>query len=130
LGPSDQGVGLLCGCGRFGLPGDAGVGEGDGERAFGALFEEWAVGLVILMGAVGVEELHTAGAEYFETVVEVCAGGEILSAEAGAGVVDFEEFDGLSGVIADGRGDVGGVAAYWCEKSGEESEGWDPEHER
>ncbi len=52
-----------------------------------------------------------AGAEDLEAVVEVGSGGEGLGAEAGAGVVDFEEFDGLSGVVADGGGDVGGVAA-------------------
>jgi hypothetical protein len=111
------------------LPGDACVGDDDGEGAFGALFEEGPVGFVVVMGAVGVEELHVAGAEDLEAVVEVGSGGEVLGAEAGAGVVDFEEFDGLGGVVADGGGDVGGVAAGCCDEGGEEREGGDRTHE-
>ena len=89
------------------LPGDASVGDDDGERTLSAFFEKWPVGLVVLVGAVGVEEFHVAGAEDFEAVVEVGSGWECLSSEAGARVVDFEEFDGLSGSVADGCGDVG-----------------------
>ena len=92
------------------MPGDAGVGDDDGKRAFGAFFQQGAVGLVILVGAVGVEEFHVAGAEDLEAVVEIGSGSEVLSAEAGAGVVDFEEFDGPAGAIADGGRDVRGVA--------------------
>ncbi len=79
------------GCAGAGLPVDAFGGDGDGEGAFGAFFEEWAVGFLLVLGGVGVDELHVAGAEDLEAVVEVCAGGEGLGAEAGAGVVDFEE---------------------------------------
>ena len=46
------------------------------------------------MGDVGVGELHGAGAEDFEVVVEVSAGSEVLGTEAGAGIVDFDEGDG------------------------------------
>ena len=71
------------------------------------------VGLVVVVGAVGVEELDGAGAVWnLEAVVEVGTGSEGLSAEAGAGgTIDLEEFDGLGGVIADGGDDVWGVAA-------------------
>jgi hypothetical protein len=84
--------------------------------AFGTFFEGWAVGFVVVVGAVGVEELGGAFAEDLETVVKVGAGSEVLCAEAGAGVVDFDEFDGLGGVVADGGLDVGGAAAGCGEK--------------
>ena len=100
------------------MPGDSGVGDEDGKRAFGAFFQEGTIGFVVLVGAVGVEELHAAGAEDLEAVVEVGAGGEVLGAEAGAGVVDLEEFDGLAGLVADRGGDVGGVAAVSCDEGG------------
>jgi hypothetical protein len=111
------------------LPGDSGVCDDDGEWAFGAFFQEGTVGFVVLVGAVGVEELHAAGAEDLEAIVEVGARGEVLGAEAGAGVVDFEEFDGLAGAVAYGGGDVGGVAAGCCNEGGEEREGGDRMHE-
>ena len=66
---------------------------------------------MVFAGDVGVGELHGTGAEDFEAVVEVCSGGEVLDAEAGAGVVDFDEGDGVGGAVADGGFDVGGVAA-------------------
>src|ERR1700704_1825675 len=97
--------------GRGGLPVDAVWGDRDLEGAFVALFEEGAVGFFVVEGCGGVGELHGAGAEDLEAVVEVCAGGETLGAEAGAGIVDFEEVDGLARVVAYCRGDVGGVAA-------------------
>src|SRR5580700_8125432 len=61
--------------------------------------------------------------------MEVGAGSEILGAEAGAWVVDFEEFDWVAGAVADRSGDVGGVAAGSCDESGEQSEGGDRTHE-
>jgi|ERR1700733_7306717 len=64
-----------------------------------------------MVRVVGVEELGAAFAEDLETVVEVRTGSEILGAEAGAGVVDFEQLDGLRGVVADGGLDVRGAAA-------------------
>ena len=72
----------------------------------------------LVVRVVGVEELGPAFAEDLETVVEVGAGCEVLGAEAGAGVVDLEEFDGLAGAVADGRGDVRGVAAGRCDEGG------------
>ena len=73
--------------------------------------------------AVGVDELHVAGAEDLEAVVEVGAGGEGLGSEAGAGVVDLEELDGLGGAVADGGGDVGGVAAGEAMRIGKRVQG-------
>ena len=81
------------------------------QGAFGSFFEIWAVGGVGGSGAVSVGELEGSGAENFETIVKICAWGEGLGAEAGAGVVDFEEGDGGGGVVADGGGDVGGTAS-------------------
>ena len=98
----------------------------DGQGTFCSFFEEGAFGLVFLVGAVGVEEFGGAGAQDFEAIVKVGAGCEVLCAEAGAGVVDFEEFDGLVGVIADGGLDVWGVAAGGC---GEADQGYECEFE-
>src|SRR6516225_5241356 len=69
--------------------------DGDGDRAFGSFLEERAFGFLLLVGGVGISELHCAFAENLEAVVEVSAGGERLSAEAGAGVADLNELDGL-----------------------------------
>ncbi len=63
------------------------------------------------MSCVGIEELGGARAEDLEAIVEGCAGREVLGAKAGAWVVDFEELDGLGGVVGNGGFDVGGVAA-------------------
>src|ERR1700722_10809858 len=89
------------GDGGGGLPGDAGVGDDDGQGALGAFFEEEPVGFVVLVSAVGVEEFHVAGAEDLEAVVEVGSWSEVFGAEAGARVVDFEESDWLGSVVAD-----------------------------
>src|ERR1700730_14463410 len=43
---------LAASYGGGGLPGDAGVGDGDDERAFGAFLQEGTVGFVVLVGAV------------------------------------------------------------------------------
>jgi hypothetical protein len=102
------------------MPVDVVGGDGDLEAALGSFVEGGAVEGVIVVGAVGVEELHGAGAENLEAVVEVCAGGEVLGAEAGAGIVDLEELEGLRGVVAYSGFDVGGVAAGGDqEKAGE-----------
>ena len=86
-------------------------------RGLERLLSGGAFGLFVVEGGVGVGEVDVAGAEDFEAVVEVCAGGEALGAEAGAGVVDFEEIDGLGGVVADGGGDVRRAAAGECEQA-------------
>ncbi len=72
---------------------DAIGGNDYGYGAFGAFFEEWAGGGVFFLCAVGVGELHWAGAQDLEAVVEVGGWGEGLGAEGGAGVVDFNEGD-------------------------------------
>jgi hypothetical protein len=66
---------------------------------------------VVVVGTVGVEELHAARAENLEAVLEVGAGSEGFGAEARAGVIDFKELDGLAGVVADRRDDIRGVTA-------------------
>ncbi len=85
--------------------------DGDGERTFSAFLEEWAIGFLLVLGSIGVDELHIAGAQDLETIVEVRAGGQGLRTEAGAWVVDFEEEQRLGGVVAYGGFYVGGVAA-------------------
>ena len=85
--------------------------DDDLQGAFGSLFEIWAGGGVGCAGAVSVRELEGSGAENFETIVKISAWGEGLGAEAGAGVVDFDEGDGGRGLVADGGCDVGGTAS-------------------
>jgi len=64
-----------------------------------------------LMRVIRVDQFHIAGSKNLEAVMEVGAGGEGLDSEAGAGIVDFYEFNSLSGVIAYRRNDVGRMAA-------------------
>jgi hypothetical protein len=103
------------------LPGDSGGRNRYGQGTLCSFFEDGAVGLVFLVGAVGVKKFGWAGAQDLEAIVEVCAGGQVLRAEAGAGVVDFEQLDGLAGAIADCGLNVGGVAAGGSE-AGEEGD--------
>jgi len=110
------------------LPVDALWADGDGEWALSAFLEEWAVGFLLMLVGVGVDELHIAGAEYLETVVEIRAGGQRLGAEAGTGIVNFEKTKRLVGVIAYGGFDVGRVAAGEAE-DGEKREGAERTHE-
>ena len=90
---------------------DAIGGDGDGDRALGAFFQEWPFGLLVVVDAVGVGEFHVARAEDFESVVEIGSWGERLRAKAGAGVVDFKKCYGLAAVIDDGGHDIRGAAA-------------------
>src|SRR5579871_4523292 len=99
------------GCARGGVPMDSVGGDGDGDWAFGSFFEEGALGFLLVLGSVGIDELHVARAEDFEAIVEFRAGSERLGSEAGTGVVDFEQAHGLRGAVAYGGFDVGGVAA-------------------
>src|ERR1700685_3137562 len=71
---------LRAGC----LPVNSLWADGDGERAFSAFLEEWAVGFLLVLGFVGVDELHIARAQDLETIVEVRSGSQRLGAEAGA----------------------------------------------
>jgi hypothetical protein len=97
-------------CAGTGLPVDTFGRDGDGDWAFGAFLEEWAVGFLLVLGGISVDELHIAGTKNLESIVKVCAGSEGLSAEASAGVVDLEEAHGLRGPVAYGRFHVRGVA--------------------
>ena len=85
--------------------------DGDLEGTLVAFLEVWTFRFFVAEGGGGVGERDVSGAEDFEAVVEVCARSEALGAEAGAGVVEFEEIDGLGGAIADGGCDVGRAAA-------------------
>ena len=105
------------------------VGDDDRERTFGAFFEEWAFGFMVLMGVVGELELHVSRADDLEAVVEIGAGSKVLGAEACARVVHFEECDGLGGVVAYGRCYVGRVAAGGAQQS-KECKGGVVAHER
>jgi hypothetical protein len=116
------------GCAGAGLPVDAFGGDSDGDGAFGSFFEERAVGFLLVLGGVGVDELHVAGAEDLEAVVEVRAGSKGLSSEAGAGVVDLEEEDWFGGTVAYGGFDVGRVAAG-CYEDWKERENAEMTHE-
>ena len=98
-------------------------GDGDGNGAFGAFLEEWTLGFLIMVGAVGVGEFHIAGTKDLESIMKVGSGGEGLGAEAGAGIVDFDKEQRLAGVIAYGGLDVGRVTACDREKRGKKEQG-------
>jgi hypothetical protein len=78
----------------------------DSERAFGSFLEEWAFEFLIVSRAISVGELHLSGAKNFEAVMKISPRSEGLSSKAGAGVVDFEQKQGLICVIAHGGFDV------------------------
>ena len=59
------------------------------------------------MGGVSEEEFEGSGAENFEALVEVGAGREGLGAEAGGGVVELDEGDGVGSAVGDGGFDEG-----------------------
>ena len=81
------------------------------------------------MRVVGVEKLHATGAEDFEAVVKIGSGLKGLSAEAGAGVINFKNFDGLGGSVADCCGDVGRLATGGKDGCEEKCEGGKAAHE-
>jgi hypothetical protein len=114
--------------GKASEPFDAVRGDGDPEGAFVSFVEGRATEGVVMVGVVGVENLHIATAENLESIVEVRAGSEVLGAEAGAGIVDFEELDGLRGVVAHGSSDIGGVAAGGGGEKAAERKGKDGAH--
>ena len=100
---------------------DAVGGDGDLEGALVAFLEVWTFRFFVAEGGSGVGEGDVASAEDLEAVVEVCAGSEALGAEAGTGVIEFEEIDGLGGAVADRGGDVGRAATDECD-AGEKSD--------
>ena len=96
--------------------------EHDFELALLALGESGAGDLDLL--AIGVcRELERAAAADLEAIVEGRAGGELVDAEAGAGVIDFKELDGSAGAVLDGGVDVVGVAGGGGEQSGGQDTG-------
>src|ERR1700722_11080562 len=97
------------------LPVHAVVAEDDAEGAIATLTEGRTGGLMRALRGVGVRELDRPGAENLEAVVEVLAGRERLHAEAGAGIVDLQQGDGLAGGIDDRCLDGGRVTADGCQ---------------
>ena len=68
-------------CRRRRFPVDAVVGDGNGERPFSAFMQCGAGGLLFVLGDVGPGDLHLAGTENLEPVVEVGSGSDGLDAE-------------------------------------------------
>jgi hypothetical protein len=85
--------------------------DDDPERAFGAFFEIWTLGLLFLVRGVCVGEFELALSQDFEAVVKVGSGSESLGSEAGAGVINLDEREALLGLVRDGGFDVRGVTA-------------------
>ena len=73
----------------------------DLQRAVCFFVEVGPFGLVVLVLCVRIGEGNFACAQDLETIVEVRSSGEILSAEARARVVHFEQQNRLAGVVAD-----------------------------
>ena len=82
-----------------------------------------------LMRVIRVDQFHIAGSKNLEAVVEVGSWGEVLDPEAGAGIVDFDEFNSLSGVVAYRRDDVGRVATCQSAQTSDRDESERPTHE-
>ena len=86
-----------------------------------ALLECWAGDLSLVAIEGRVLDGEWAAAAHLEAIVEGGSAVEMIEAEAGAGVVDFEELDGCAGAVLDGGVDVVGVTAgeeHGCEGSG------------
>ena len=85
--------------------------QDDLQRPFLALGNGWAVDLhrVVVRGCV--LHLERTIAAQLDAVMEDRASVQLVGSEAGAGVVDFEQLNWLSGAIFDGGVHVVGVAA-------------------
>lgn len=93
--------------------------DGDVNRPVSLFIKIRPVRFVVVVGLVGIGEMHLSRAKDFEPVVKICAGSKALSTEARAGVVHFEQKDCLVRAIADGRLDMRGVAPGQSQKTGE-----------
>jgi hypothetical protein len=102
--------------------------DGDVDWAVGFFVEIGAFRLVIVTGRIGIGKVHVASSEDLESVVKVGSGSQVLRAEAGAGIVHFQQNERLAGVIADGCLNVGGVASGDDEKADEKSENAEVTH--
>ena len=89
---------------------DAVGGNGDEKGAFGAFGEGWASRFLVVLGGVGIGDLHLAGAEDLEPVVEVRSRCNALGAEAGAGVFNLNDAERCRGAVRDGGFNVCGMA--------------------
>ncbi len=104
-------------------------GDGDLDGTVCLFVEVGAFGLVVLVVFASISEGQLTGSEDLETIVEIRSGSEVLSAEAGAGIVDFEQKNGLAGVIADSRQHMGRMASGDGEQAGEERKNAKGTHE-
>ena len=104
---------------RDGYPANAFGRNDDLDRALVSFFQERPFGFFVVKVAGGVGEADVAGADDLEAVVKDGPGSEALCAEAGAGVIDFEQVDGLVGAVDDDCGYMGGLAAE-CGQENEE----------
>ena len=95
-------------------------GNRDGEWALGAFGQSWAGGFLLVLGGVGVSDLHLAGPEDLESVVEVPSGSDALGTEACAWILDLNDGEWSSGAVRDGGVDVGRVAAGHEDKKAQE----------
>jgi hypothetical protein len=103
--------------------GFAGGQKDDFELALLALDERGAADLDLLSVCAGVGDFERAAAVDLKTIVVNRAGGNAVDAEAGAGVVDFEELNVGPGAVLDGGVDVVGVAGCGGEKNAGEKSG-------
>jgi hypothetical protein len=98
------------------------------EEPFGAFFEEGTVGFVVLMSIICVEKSHSSGTENLEPVMKIGSRLKILRAKAGTRIINFQEFDTLSGAIADRCRDVRGMTAGYSKKRCHYAEDEKPTH--
>ena len=96
---------------RDGDPANAFRRDDDLERTFVSFFQKRPFRFFIVKIAGGVGKADIAGADDLEAVVKGGSGSEALGAETGAGVIDFEQVDGLAGAVDDDGGYVRGFAA-------------------
>ena len=81
------------------------------KRAFIAFFQKRAFRFFVMEAAGRISNAYISGAENLKAIVEVRSRSEALRAEAGAGVIDFEQINGLSSVVANGCRYIVRVAA-------------------
>ena len=102
--------------GCVGLPRNT-CGRDDNDKlSLRALVERWASGDVVVMHAICVEELRTAGPENLETIMEVCAWREVFRTKAGAGVIDFNELHRLVSAVVYCGSYIGRMASAGCKQ--------------
>lgn len=95
--------------------------ENNAELSLLAFDERGACDLNLLTARIGVTDFNGAAAADLKTIVKVGAGGEAIEAEAGAGIVDFQELYVCARMILDGCVDVVRMTAGEKKSCGQES---------